>query len=85
MKKSVGDYIVSQGVSVSQLYGRQVGLLGFPAGSHPEPVSSAEIGTVVETLPKETNKEWEWFKFSSSIKPHFIPDGYGTYELVVEV
>jgi len=43
------------------------------------------MGTVVETLPKETNKEWEWFKFSSSIKPHFIPDGYGTYELVVEV
>ncbi|KAF9650627.1 acetyl-CoA synthetase-like protein [Thelephora ganbajun] len=66
LKKSVGDYVVSQGVNVFQLYG------------------STEMGTVTETLPKEMNKEWEWFRFSSLIKPHFIPDGNGAYELVVE-
>ena len=46
---------------------------------------STEMGTVTETLPGEMNKEWEWFKFTSLIKPHFIPDGRGAYELVVEV
>ena len=46
---------------------------------------STEMGTVTETLPGETNKEWEWFRFSSLIKPHFIPDGHGAYELVIEV
>lgn len=48
-------------------------------------VCSTEMGTVTDTLPKETNKEWEWFRFSSLIKPHFIPDGHGAYEVVVEV
>ncbi|KAF9649184.1 acetyl-CoA synthetase-like protein [Thelephora ganbajun] len=66
LKKSVGDYIVSQGVNVFQLYG------------------STEMGTITETLPKEKNKEWEWFKFSPSTKAHFIPDGNGAYELLVE-
>lgn len=46
---------------------------------------STEAGTLTEALPKEMNKEWEWFRFSSLIKPHFIPDGHGAYELVVEV
>jgi len=53
--------------------------------SHLESESSTEMCTATETLPKEMNKEWEWFRFSSSIKPHFIPDGHGAYELVVEV
>ena len=53
--------------------------------SHPGSVFSTEIGVITDTLPKDTNKEWEWFKFSSLIKPHFIPDGNGAYELVVEV
>lgn len=48
-------------------------------------LSSTEVGTVVETLPKEMSKEWEWFRFSPMIKPHFIPDGHGAYELVIEV
>ena len=48
-------------------------------------VFSTEMGTVTETLPKEMNEEWEWFKFSSLIKPHFVPDGHGAYEVVVEV
>lgn len=48
-------------------------------------VFSTEMGTVTETLPKEMNKEWEWFKFSSLIKAHFIPDEHGAYEVVVEV
>jgi hypothetical protein len=43
------------------------------------------MGTVTEALPKEMNREWEWFRFSSMIKPHFIPDGHGAYELVIEV
>jgi len=43
------------------------------------------MGTATETLPKEMNKEWEWFRFTSSIKPHFVPDGCDAYELVVEV
>lgn len=43
------------------------------------------MGTVVETLPKEMNKEWEWWRFSPLVKPHFIPDGHGAYELVIEV
>ena len=30
------------------------------------------------------SKEWEWFMFSPMIKPHFIPDGHGAYELVIE-
>jgi len=29
-------------------------------------------------------KEWDWFGFNSSIKSHFVPDGDGAYELVVE-
>lgn len=43
------------------------------------------MGAVTETLPREVNNEWEWFKFSPSVKPHFIPDGYGAYEVVIEV
>ena len=43
------------------------------------------MGTLTEILPKEMNKDWEWFRFSSLIKPHFIPDGHGAYEVVVEV
>lgn len=58
-------------------------MLGFQTRSYP--VCSTEMGTVTDTLPKETNKEWEWFRFSSLIKPHFIPDGHGAYEVVVEV
>lgn len=50
-----------------------------------DPIRSTEMGTVTDTLPKETNQDWEWFKFSSLIKPHFIPDGHGAYELVIEV
>lgn len=53
--------------------------------SHSALFLSTEMGTVTETLPKEMNKEWEWFRFSSAIKPHFVPDGHGAYELVVEV
>ena len=48
-------------------------------------VLNTEMGTVTETLPEETNEEWGWFKFSSLIKPHFFPDGRGSYEAVVEV
>ena len=70
--------------SISTL--RKVSLvLGFSTLSHPEPGPSTEIGTVTEILPKEINKEWEWFRFNPSIKPHFIPDGNGAYELVIEV
>lgn len=58
---------------------------GFLTRSHPGMVCSTETATVTETLPKEMNKEWEWFRFSPSIKPHFIPDGHGAYELVIEV
>ncbi|KAF9785316.1 hypothetical protein BJ322DRAFT_1020862 [Thelephora terrestris] len=47
-------------------------------------VLRTEMGTVTETLPKEMNGEWEWFSFSSLIKPHLIPDGHGAYEVVVE-
>lgn len=60
-------------------------MLGFPTRSHPGVAYSTETATVTETLPKEMNKEWEWFRFSSLIKPHFIPDGHGAYELVIEV
>lgn len=28
---------------------------------------------------------WEYFQFSSHIKPHFVPDGFGAFELIVEV
>ena len=58
---------------------------GFPTRSHLDLVSSTEMGTVTEALPKEMNGEWEWFKITSLIKPHFVPDGHGAYELVVEV
>ena len=60
-------------------------MLGLLTQSYLGPASSTEAGTVTETLPKEMNKEWEWFRFSSLIKPHFIPDGHGAYELVIEV
>ena len=60
-------------------------MLSFPTRSHLDPVSSTEAATLTETLPGEMNKEWEWFRFSSLIKPHFIPDGHGAYELVIEV
>lgn len=48
-------------------------------------VYSTEMGIVTEAFPKEMSKEWEWFRFSPSVKPHLIPDGHGAYELVVEV
>ena len=48
-------------------------------------VSSTEMGGVTETLPREVNKEWGWFRFSPSVKPHFISDGHGAYEVVIEV
>ena len=60
-------------------------MLGFVTKPYLGLACSTEMGTVTDTLPKETNKEWEWFRFSSLIKPHFIPDGHGAYELVVEV
>ena len=60
-------------------------MLGFATGAYPGPVCSTEMGTITDLLPKEPNKEWEWFRFSSVIKPHFIPDGHGAYEVVVEV
>jgi hypothetical protein len=60
-------------------------VLGFLTRSHPELASSTETGTLTETLPKEINKEWEWFRFSSLVKPHLIPNGHGAYELVIEV
>ena len=60
-------------------------MFGFPTRSHLELVSSTEVGTASEVLPNEMSKEWEWFKFSPAMKPHLIPDGYGAYELVVEV
>ena len=60
-------------------------MLGFEPGSYLELVCSTEMGAVTDILPKEPNKEWEWFRFSSLIKPHFIPDGNGAYEVVVEV
>ena len=57
----------------------------FPTSSHPEVMYSTEAGSLTDVLPKEMNKDWEWLRFSSLIKPHFIPDGHGAYELVVEV
>jgi len=67
---------------------RKVGervLFFLSTGIYPGPMSSTEIGNVSEVMPKEVGKEWGWFRFSSSIKPHFVPDGHGAYELVIEV
>ena len=60
-------------------------ILGFTTGAHHRLEFSTEIGAATETLPKGMNKDWEWFRFSSAIKPHLIPDGHGAYEVVIEV
>ena len=57
----------------------------FATGTYTGLVCSTETGPITDIVPKEPYKEWEWFRFSSLIKPHFIPDGHGAYEVVVEV
>jgi len=81
LEKSVGNYVVSQGITVFQLYGRYGSMFSFPARSHPEPMTSTENCATTETLPKGAAKGWEWLSFSPSIEPQFTPDGHEAHEL----
>ncbi|KAF8878687.1 hypothetical protein CPB84DRAFT_1793984, partial [Gymnopilus junonius] len=44
---------------------------------------STEGGIISPFLPAEVDHDWEYFKFPGNVTPEMVPNGNGTYELVM--
>ena len=92
MNKSVGDLLVSEGVTLTPFYGSYV--LSLPRSStsilltQPGVHRRTEVGSFSMFIPKSSAKdEWEYFKVSSHLEAKMIPqEGMeGVFEAVVMV
>ena len=73
LSKVAGDKLVSGGVKLGLVYG------GTECGVH---TNILDVDDTQSSNPNaKTKEDWEWMTFPDYVKPRWVPQGDGTYEL----
>ncbi|KDR72498.1 hypothetical protein GALMADRAFT_158718 [Galerina marginata CBS 339.88] len=85
LKKSVGDFLANQGVSLCNMYGStECGQISaMPSGTHAAALNSPFTNLTLECDAESQGREWEYFQLNPQCGARFIDQGNSSFHLVV--
>ncbi|KIM91772.1 hypothetical protein PILCRDRAFT_83846 [Piloderma croceum F 1598] len=72
LEKLVGDALSAEGVPIYHMFG----------WLHRSKLLDCDVPNP-KFITEEPQRHWDYFRFSTNVKTHFIPNGYGAYELIL--